>query len=158
MDRRDRALTLFERAYEQQMHGDLDRAIALYKESIEVLPTAEAYTFLAWTYSFQGRYRDAILECRKAIDADPDFGNAYNDLGAYLIEDGRPEEAIPWLRRALAAKRYEAYHYPHYNLGRALEARGRWSEALSEYREALRIEPDFEEAARCLTKLQARMN
>ena len=49
-------------------------------------PTAEAYTFLGWTYHFQGRIEDAIAECKRAIEVDPEFGNPYNDIGAYLIE------------------------------------------------------------------------
>jgi tetratricopeptide (TPR) repeat protein len=158
MDKRELALDLFERAYEHQMEGDLEAAIALYKRSLQVQPTAEAHTFLGWTYSFQGRYADAIRECLKAIEADPEFGNPYNDIGAYLIEDGRHEEAIPYLRRALAAKRYEAYHYPHFNLGRVYEKMGLWREAMHEYREALRISPDYAQAHRSLLKLQAQLN
>ena len=158
MDKRDLALSLFQEAYEQQMDGDLDAAIALYKKSLQVHPTPEAHTFLGWTYSFQGRYDDAIRECQKAIEADPEFGNPYNDIGAYLIEDGRHEEAIPYLKRALAAKRYEAHHYPHYNLGRVFEKKGLWPEAIQEYQEALRIQPDYDLAQRSLARLQAQLN
>ena len=158
MDKRELALSLFQEAYEQQMDGDLDAAIALYKKSLQVHPTPEAHTFLGWTYSFQGRYDDAIRECQKAIEADPEFGNPYNDIGAYLIEDGRHEEAIPYLKRALAAKRYEAHHYPHYNLGRVLEKKGLWPEAIQEYQEALRIQPDYDLAQRSLARLQAQLN
>jgi tetratricopeptide (TPR) repeat protein len=31
---------------------------------------------------------DAIAECKKAVELDPDLGNPYNDIGAYLIEKG----------------------------------------------------------------------
>jgi tetratricopeptide (TPR) repeat protein len=158
MDKRDLALDLFQEAYEQQMNGDLDAAITLYKKSLSVLPTAEAHTFLGWTYAFQKRYEEAIRECEKAIAADPEFGNPYNDIGAYLIEKGRFDEAIPYLMRAISAKRYEAYHYPHYNLGRAFEKMGKWADAQHEYREALRIQPDYKVAQRSLARLQAMFN
>jgi tetratricopeptide (TPR) repeat protein len=158
MDKRDLALDLFQEAYEQQMNGDLERAISLYKKSLSILPTAEAHTFLGWTYAFQKRYEDAIRECKKAIQADPEFGNPYNDIGAYLIEVARFDEAIPYLRSALAAKRYEAYHYPHYNLGRVFEKKGMWPEAIREYQEALRIQPDYSVAHRSLARLQAMLN
>ena len=98
----DRALRLFQQAYEHQMSGELDDAAALYRASIGLFPTAEAHTFLAWTYSYKGRFNDAIEECQKAIEVDPEFGNPYNDIGAYLIEQGKHDEAIPWLERALA--------------------------------------------------------
>jgi Tfp pilus assembly protein PilF len=109
----------FREAYRLQMKGNLDEAVRLYKKSIALFPTAEAHTFLGWTYRFQGNLEGAIEECRRAIEVDPDFGNPYNDIGAYLIELGRPEEAIPWLRRAMQAPRYEPRHFPHVNLARA---------------------------------------
>ena len=158
MDKRDLALNLLQEAYEQQMDGDLEAAIALYKRSIKVLPTAEAHTFLGWTYSFQRRYADAIRECQKAIEADPDFGNPYNDIGAYLIEAGRHDEAIPYLKRALNAKRYEAYHYPHYNLGRIYLRQGRWWEALREFEGAVRVAPQDPESRKALHNLRGRLN
>ena len=107
-----RAVELFRQAYEKQMSGDLEEAIDLYRESIETFPTAEAHTFLGWTYSFQGRIEEAIEECKHAIEIDPDFGNPYNDIGVYLIELGKHDEAVPWLEKAIEAKRYDAYHYP----------------------------------------------
>ena len=74
---------------------------------------------MGWTYHFQGRLDEAIAECKRAIEIDPEFGNPYNDIGAYLIELDRFDEAIPWLERAVEAARYEPRHFPHYNLGRA---------------------------------------
>ena len=106
-------------AYQAQMEGDYDRAVELYQSSLELHPTAEAHTFLGWTYHFQGKLEDAIVECKRAIEIDPDFGNPYNDIGAYMIELGNFDQAIPWLQQAIDAKRYEPRHFPHYNLGRA---------------------------------------
>ena len=105
------------------MKKELDEAVELYKKSIEAYPTAEAYTFLGWTYSWMGRIDDAIAECHKAIEVDPTFGNPYNDIGSYLLMKGQIDDAIPWLERALQAPRYESYCYPHMNLARAYEAR-----------------------------------
>src|SRR5690349_6449307 len=79
------AWDLFQQAYEQQMKRELEEAVNLYKKSLATHPTAEAYTFLGWTYSWTGRIDEAIDECHKAIAQDPDFGNPYNDIGAYLI-------------------------------------------------------------------------
>jgi hypothetical protein len=44
------------------------------QQSIACQPTAEAHTFLGWTYSFMGRLDDAIAECH-ATETDPTFGN-----------------------------------------------------------------------------------
>ena len=140
------------------MNGQLDLAIEFYKRSIEAYPTAEAYTFLGWTYSFQGKLREAIAECKKAIDTDPDFGNPYNDIGAYLIELGNYDEAIPWLERATLAKRYEPRHYPHFNLGRVYLIKGMVKKALEEFQKALEIYPDYPAAKETVDKLKYTLN
>ncbi|HWN98020.1 MAG TPA: tetratricopeptide repeat protein [Blastocatellia bacterium] len=157
-ERKRDALHYFQQAYETQMRGELDEAADLYKQSIECYPTAEAHTFLGWTYSFMGLRDEAIEECHSAIEVDPDFGNPYNDIGAYLIEAGNLHGAIPWLERAMTAPRYEAYFYPHFNLGRVYEAMGRWFEALSEYQAAVRLNPNYALAITALRRLQGRLN
>src|SRR5208337_28717 len=107
-----RAWEVLQDAYQAQMEGDYDRAAELYQSSLELHPTAEAHTFLGWTYHFQGRLLEAISECKRAIELDPDFGNPYNDIGAYLIELGQFDEAIPWLQQAVEARRYNRATFP----------------------------------------------
>ncbi|MDP3774417.1 MAG: tetratricopeptide repeat protein [Gemmatimonadales bacterium] len=119
-----KAVELWQRAYRLQAGGDHEGAIRLYQASIAEHPTAEAHTYLGWVYSFQKRFDEAIAECKRAIACDPDFGNPYNDIGVYLMELGRDEEAVPWLVRATGAKRYEPRHFPHLNLARIYERRG----------------------------------
>ena len=153
----ERALEYFQQAYEHQMKGELDEAEELYKKSIEAYPTAEAHTFLGWTYSFMGRLEDAIAECHRAIEVDPGFGNPYNDIGAYLIEQGSLDEAIPWLEKAIRARRYEAYHYPHCNLGRVYLAKGMLKRALEEFERALAIEPNYPFARQAIEAIQQQL-
>src|SRR5262245_34107389 len=152
------ALTLFRSAYEAQMRGHLDEAADLYRQSIEAYPTAEAHTFLGWTYSFMKMTDEAIEECHLAIEVDPDFGNPYNDIGAYLIEQGNLRNAIGWLERAMVAPRYESYFYPHFNLGRVYEALGKPFDALREYKAAIDLNPKYGLAIRAFRKLQAKLN
>src|SRR5882672_12017576 len=156
--RQDRAIRLFQEAYEHQMKKVLDEAAELYKKSIETYPTAEAHTFLGWTYSWMGRIDDAIAECHKAIEVDPTFGNPYNDIGSYLMMKGEVDDAIPWLERALQAPRYESYCYPHMNLGRAYESKRDWLRAKDEYRKALAEKADYRDAARALARIRGYLN
>jgi Tfp pilus assembly protein PilF len=157
-DRLEKAVDLFREAFAAQMRGDFDTAAQLYKDSIQLHPTAEAHTFLGWTYSFQGALDDAIAECKKAILVDPDFGNPYNDIGAYLIELGRLDEAIPWLERATRAPRYEAPHYPHFNLGRVYVAKEMYNRAIAELEEALQLAPDYQLARDAIESLKRKLN
>ena len=153
----DRALELVQRAMNFQMAGDLDESIRLYRESIAVCPTADAHTYLGWAYSFQGRIDDAIAECEIAIKLDPEFGNPYNDIGVYLMQQERLDEAIPWLERAKTAKRYEPRHFPYLNLGRVYVTKGMINKALEEFRGVLRINPDDSEIAQIIEQLEAKL-
>lgn len=136
------------------MQGDLELAADLYRRSIEIHPTAEGYTFLGWTYRFQGRLDDAIAECRKAILEDPTYGNPYNDIGAYLMEKGHHDEAITWLEQATVAGRYESYHFPWYNLGRCYVAKEMFRRAQECFEHSLDIEPGYSLAIEALAKLK----
>jgi Tfp pilus assembly protein PilF len=157
-ERLRRARQLFAEAYQLQMRGSFDEAVARYRESIACHPTAEAHTFLGWTYSFQDRLDDAIAECKKAIEIDPEFGNPYNDIGSYLFKQGKLDEAIPWLERAIAAKRYEPRHYPHCNLGRIYWAKGLLNRAIAEFERALAIDPQSRFAQGALDAVRQQLN
>ena len=152
------ALEYFEQAFRHQRSGELQEAIEDYKKSIRIHPTAEAHTFLGWTYSFLGRNDEAIEECLKAIDVDPTFGNPYNDIGAYLIGRGQLHHAIPWLQKAIAAPRYESRCYPYFNLGRIYLRMGRWLEAIQQFKSALQENPAFADARIAIAQLRARLN
>jgi len=156
-ERLSRAWELLQEAYKYQMEGDYELAVDLYQRSIETFPTAEAHTFLGWTYHFQGKLDQAIRECHRAIELDPDFGNPYNDIGAYLIEKNQYDEAITWLEKALRSKRYDSYHYPHYNLGRAYLAKDMLNRARECFQRALEIAPDYELARQALENLRKRV-
>ena len=149
------AMDYFQQAYQKQIVGELKEAIALYTQSIEFYPTAEAYTFLGWTHSVLGNIDQAIELCEKAILVDPEYGNPYNDIGAYLIEKGKIEEAIPYLQKALHAPRYESYCFPHYNLGRAYEIKGMMFRAQEEYQNSLKRNPDYHLAREALEKISS---
>jgi len=153
-----KATELWQEAYRHQMNGELERAIQGYRESIAVLPTAEAHTFLGWTFSFQGKLEEAKRECLRAIEVDPDFGNPYNDIGVYLMSQGELDQAVPWLERAKAARRYEPRQFPYMNLGRIYTMKGRWWDALREFEAAVRAAPGDKAARRALHELRGRLN
>lgn len=152
------AVALFNEAYEAQMVKDYDQAIKLYKQSIAVFPTAEAYTFLGWVYSFEGQYDLAIAECLAAIAVDAAFGNPYNDIGSYLIAKGNYYDCVRWFKLAIDAIRYEARAYPHFNLAHVYEKRGKLLEAAKHYGLALKEQPNYAQAYNALRKLQEKLN
>ena len=154
----EKALELWQEGTDRLMAGDLDEAVTLFTRSLEIRPTAEAYTFRGWAYSFAGRLDEAIEECRKAIATDPTFGNPYNDIGCYLMEQGRLDDAVSWFEQAKRAARYEPRHFPYLNLGRLHAARGEYAEAILEFQGALEKSPDDPIALKFLEELKYKVN
>jgi tetratricopeptide (TPR) repeat protein len=154
----ERAVTLWQQAYAVHMEGRLDEAIELYTRSIQECPTAEAYTYRGWARAHGGDVDEAMADCHRAIEVDPEFGNPYNDIGSYLVSKGEPEAAIPWLERAKKASRYEPRHFPFLNLGRIYLKMGRYGQALEEFQGALQLNPDDAGTARVVQELRMRLN
>jgi len=150
---KDAARRAFHAAYILQSAGELERAADAYERSIRLAPSGEAHTFHAWTFSFMGRYDDAIEECKRAIAVDPSFGNPYNDIGAYLIELNRLDDAVPWLEQAISAPRYCCYFYAHTNLARVYLQKGMREKARKSLLAALRVNPDYEPAQELLRRI-----
>ena len=52
-------------------------------------------------------------------EINPEFGTPYNDIGVYLMERERLDEALPWLQKAKQVRRLRAAgSSPSMNLGR----------------------------------------
>ena len=152
-----RAFALWRQGYLLHLTGRYQAAVDSFRESIEILPTAEGHTFLGWSLSMLGHLEEALAECKKAIELDPDYGNPYNDIGAYLIDLGRADEAIPWLEKAISAKRYCCYQFAHFNLGRVLLMQGNLDAARRSFEQALRHDPDYAPARMALEYLDGKV-
>ncbi len=149
-----RSYLFWQQGYVFHLFGQYEDAVRLFRKSIEVHPTAEGHTFLGWSLSHLDRTEEALAECKKAIAIDPDYGNPYNDIGVYLIDLGRPDEAIPWLEKAMRAKRYCCYQFPHFNLGRILLMKGRLEESKRSFERALGYDPDYLPALKALEDIR----
>ena len=157
-DKIELASEYFKKAYQLHTNGNIQEAIKAYKKSIDYYPTPKAHTFLGWAFSLNGKFEEAIVECKIAIDLDPDYGNPYNDIGYYLINLEQYDEAIYWFEKAIKAPDYEPRYYPYYNFGRIYEKKGDWFSALYNYTEALKQNPEYELARSAFVRLTAMMN
>jgi uncharacterized protein YfaP (DUF2135 family) len=115
------------RAGEQAYHGgDLDQAIDLY---------------------------------RQAIDVDPNFGQAYSNLGLAHAKAGHTAEAIWANRKAIAlaggSTAATVRASSHYNIAKIYEAAGQYVDALAEYQAAKRekANPVYDRAIERVGKL-----
>ncbi len=148
--KKERAQRLYNTGYLMAEMGRTEEAILVLEESLRVLPTAEGYTYLGWTYSHLGDYKRAFEEAQKAIRIDPDFGNPYNDIGVYLIAMGKEDEAIPYLEKAMQAKRYCCYQFPHFNIGTIYLKKEMYERARQEFEKAIEIDPTYGPARKAL--------
>ncbi len=78
-----------------------------------------------------GRHPEACQAYRRAIEAAPEFAEAWNNLAHELAALGEPESACQAIGRALAAK--PDYLDARYNLGVTLQSLGRIDEARRAY-------------------------
>jgi tetratricopeptide (TPR) repeat protein len=111
------------------------------------VPAAEAYrhyNLAAAEMEKSSRSEMALAEFRKAIEIDPQFSRAHNNLGGVLAARGQTDEAIIEYRKALEIE--PDYADAHNNLGGVLAGRAEILEAIAEYRRAVAIRPDFAEA------------
>lgn len=77
---------------------------------------------------------------RKAVDLNPRFARAWNNLGVIQDELGETEAAIASLRMAVSLK--EDYSLARFNLGAALINRGSYSDAAQSILRGLDLAPD----------------
>lgn len=148
----------FRMGYYHQIEGDLHAAAECYIQSIEASPNPEAHAFLGWVLGLMGEVDHAIEECKKALKLDPEFGNAWNDIGAYLTEKRELDKAIPYLKKACKAKNYDNPEYPHYNLARIYLQKEMLISAQKALCKSVRINPKFGPARRLLEQIDRKIH
>lgn len=150
MDYKDRIPLAAKALHDGYMLHDVDDfagAMKCYAKSVALWPTAEGYTYYAWALSLsENDYEGAIELCKRAIEINKEYGNPYNDIGAYLVQLGKIKESIHWFEMALSVESYDMKHYAYFNLGRVYEELGDKEQAIENYMGSLKIEPDYEMA------------
>ncbi|MGH7726459.1 MAG: metallopeptidase family protein [Candidatus Eiseniibacteriota bacterium] len=131
----DETYALLERAEEALDQGDIDRALDLLEEPAQLPdahPDVRAMFGLALYYS--GDYEEAYELVLDAVAQDPEDVEARGALGVchfYRLEMVTAEKE---LRRALLSE--PEWSEAHWWLGRVLEFRGRYPEAMIEFQRA----------------------
>ena len=72
---------------------------------------------------------------KQAIQADPDYKEAYNDLAVVYMDRGEYAEAITYLNEAVRVD--AAYFLPHFNLGVCYRQLGRPDESIKAFKRAV---------------------
>lgn len=126
--------------------GKYKEAKKKFQDSVEIIPSAENLTLLAWMLSMEGEIEHALHLCLQAVELDPNYGNAYNDIGSYLVELERIEEAIPYFEKAKESTNYETPAFPYINLARLYLREEAFEKACREYKGLIQIDKNNTEA------------
>lgn len=114
--------------------GRDDEALVLYREAIALNPAVwEAQYYLGRIHLENRRYAQAVEPLDNALKLKPDDPNTISSLGVALSKSGRSTDAIGYLSRITALKRYikEDFYY----LGEAYANGHQWLEAAAAFKE-----------------------
>jgi tetratricopeptide (TPR) repeat protein len=166
-----------------QSQEDLPRATEQYLAALQVDPKfAPALLHLGMVYSTEQKFDDAIAIWHRYIDATNQSAAGYCDLGFTLELAQRPAEAEKAYQTAVTREpRNETVRVnyglmlarqgkiqqsldqlqvvltpaeAHYNIASILEGQSKTDDAKTQYREALRLDPDMYDAKMRLTGLE----
>src|SRR5690349_19562277 len=106
-----------------------------YSQQIDAASLSkEAYDLIS-----KNDYDAAIIKAQLAIQADPNFGEAYKNLALAYCDSGRVDQALEPAEKAV--KLSPDFAKAHYVLGKVLFRRERFNDAITQFREAIRLNP-----------------
>jgi tetratricopeptide (TPR) repeat protein len=138
------------------------RQVEVWRSSVSLFSNAvredrgnwQAWNYLGQALWVEGRVQEAVADYREALRLRPDFAEARFNLSFALSKLGQTEEASTLYRESTAADpNFRADLY--YQTGLVMLEKGDRAAAVSSLQEALRIKPDFPEAADALKKIFA---
>ncbi|HEV3458544.1 MAG TPA: CHAT domain-containing protein [Thermoanaerobaculia bacterium] len=127
--------------------GDDDAALGHAQAAVQAAPAEAVYRYnLGNLLARKQRYEEALLSLRRAIELDPNYAYAYNELGGVYLALARPAEA----RKALEAglRHDQTLGCLHKNLGRAALREGHVEEAILHLETALPLYPAADPAGK----------
>jgi len=127
--------------------GRVDEAVREYAEAVKMMPElADLRVNYAMALERANRPADAEAQYREAIRLRPGDSKALYHLANWLSSIGKDAEAIDFYRRALAQQPGAQAAAIHNDLGVALATTGNLKDAIVEFREALRLDPNLQDA------------
>jgi tetratricopeptide (TPR) repeat protein len=147
-----RGVGYFETRLINKAIAEFKKALPLFKEDQKQMK-AETYVTLANAYNRKGIHKAAITACKKAIEINPDLANAHYNLGFAYREEGKVKLANQEfaLYDKLLKQEGEYIEIPekpiseeidkYITLGDNYFKKGKFDEAIAEYKKALEIKP-----------------
>jgi tetratricopeptide (TPR) repeat protein len=134
--------------------GRLAEAESALRKSLALKPTPTACIFLAYLCLKDRNLGDAERYCRQALSLNPDFDEAYFNLGSSLLGQGRADEALDAYQTACRID--PDYALAHREAGAILLDEGKYAEAETHLLNALALAPNDERAIELMKRLLRR--
>jgi len=140
--RRLQARSTYEQALRNLADKRLSLGLASLREAVLLDPENPLFrNTLGVVYLDMRRPADAQAEFQLAVERDPDYAEAYHNLGLAHAEQGRFAEAVGAYRKALSFPTYATPEVAYHNLGNAHFRQDQLREAEEAFRAALQLEP-----------------
>jgi len=138
----DKERLWIEAAYARVIERNREKMYSIYQKIAKKYPKEkQAYYVLGVFDREYGYFDKAVEELNKALELDPDYGEAHNDLGYTYLDMGNFENAIEHFKKYASLNPGDAN--PLDSTAEAYFLMGRLDESISKYKEALEIKPDF---------------
>ncbi len=116
------------------------KALAAARKALELDPElVEARVLLADALQKNWQWAEAEAEYKQAIELNPSDAGAHSGFSAWLLCQGRTQEALEWARRA---RELDPLAYDDISIGGILFDARRYDEAIRELRSVLAVEPE----------------
>jgi len=140
----DKERLWIEAAYAAFIERNREKRISIIQKIAKKYPKEKlAYYVLGVLNRGNGYFDKAVEEFKKALDLDPDYGEAHNDLGYTYLQMENFEKSIEHFKKYASLNPGDAN--PLDSTAEAYFLMGRLDEAIAKYKEALEVKPDFSE-------------
>lgn len=103
----------------------------------------EIYHVRALVDFYREQLPEAIEEEKRALKVNPNYTEANNTLGKFLVDQNKPDEAIPYLEKATSDQVYRELYKPLTNLGIAYYRKALYAKSGEYFNRAIVESPEL---------------
>lgn len=130
--------------------------ISALEKELKEHPTSRGYVRLCDLYYDNNALPRAKIAAEEAVRIDPKNWEGYQSLGACLGDLGKYEEGLKQLKKAINLS--YGHPEPYYSSGLIEQNRKRYSSAISFYKKALKIDPEYSPALTSLKNINEKLH
>src|SRR3990172_119566 len=123
--------------------NNLQLAFMEFVKAVEFNPNEKTYHYaLGHVYFKMNKFVEAVKSYSNALAIDPMYGDAHNSLGVVYGKMERWDDAISEYQKALSNPQYTSPQQARSNLGTAYFNKDDYQSAITEFKEAIRLQPE----------------